>query len=74
MLPDQVLEARQTRAQLQAPLARLSPADRQVTVLCYLEEYNCQQISQALGVTRDTVKSRLWHARGRLRRELAGAD
>jgi RNA polymerase sigma-70 factor (ECF subfamily) len=72
LLPDQVLEARQTRAQVQAALARLSPADWQVTVLYYLEGYNCQQISQALGVTRDAVKSRLYHARSRLRQQLGG--
>ena len=74
LLPDQVLEARQTRAQVQLALARLSLGDWQVTVLYYLEGRTCQEISQALGVSRDAVKSRLHHARGRLRQELARAD
>jgi RNA polymerase sigma-70 factor (ECF subfamily) len=73
-LPDQVLETRQARAKVQAALARLSPGDWQVTVLYYLEGYNCREIGKALGVTRDAVKTRLWHARGRLRKELARAD
>lgn len=74
LLPDQALQVRQTRAQVQAALARLSPGDWQVTVLYYLEGRSCQEISQVLGVTRDAVKTRLWHARSRLRKELARAD
>lgn len=71
-LPDQALETRETRAQVQAALAGLSPGDWQVTVLYYLEGCSCRQISQALGMTRDAVKSRLHHARGRLRAALSG--
>jgi RNA polymerase sigma-70 factor (ECF subfamily) len=74
LLPDQALEVRQTRAQVQAALARLSPGDWQVTVLYYLEGRSCQEISQVLGVTRNAVKTRLWHARSRLRKELERAD
>ncbi len=66
--PDQILEVRRTRAQVQAAMARLSPADWQATVLYYLESCTCHEIGQALGVTCDAVKSRLWHARSRLRR------
>jgi RNA polymerase sigma factor (sigma-70 family) len=60
-------DAARTRAELDAAFARLSAKDRAVADLCLVEGLNAEQAAVALGLPVGTVKSRLAHARGRLR-------
>lgn len=51
-------------------LERLHPTDREAVVLHYLEELPLAQVAEICGVPAGTIKSRLHHARGVLRRTL----
>lgn len=55
---------------LRAELRRLDPDHRVVLSLFYLEGFKVRQIAAALDLPSGTVKSRLFHARERLRRAL----
>ena len=50
-------------------MEKLPESERTVMVLYYLGELNCEEISKFLGVSPNTVKSRLQRARKRLRNE-----
>ena len=50
-------------------MAKLPESERTVMVLYYLGEMNCEEISKFLGVSPNTVKSRLRRARKRLKGE-----
>ncbi|MFD8560853.1 RNA polymerase sigma factor [Streptosporangium canum] len=52
---------------VQAALARLPLAQREVVVLSFLNDLSHQEISEVLGIPVGTVKSRLHHARATLR-------
>ena len=52
---------------VQAALARLPLAPREVVVLSFLNDLSHQEISEVLGIPVGTVKSRLHHARATLR-------
>ena len=52
-------------------LARLSLPQREILTLYFLESWSVEQIAEALGVPRGTVKSRMFHARNALRKELS---
>ena len=54
---------------VQRLMERLPESERTVMVLYYLGEMNCAEISKFLGVSANTVKSRLQRARKRLRNE-----
>lgn len=56
--------------EVQAAITRLSPKMRTITVLRYLEALSYEEISEALGVSLGTVKSRLSRAHDALDREL----
>lgn len=64
-------EARVARAELRgsllAALARLSPDQRAVVDLAYFQDLSCAEIAAAVGSPVNTVKTRLFHARRRLR-------
>lgn len=55
---------------LHEELARLPFVEREVLVLFYLDELTLQQLAEVLGIPVGTVKSRLFRARGLLRRQL----
>ena len=57
------------RKVVQKLLEKLPESERTVTVLFYLGEMSCEAISKFLGVSTNTVKSRLKRARDRLRQE-----
>lgn len=60
-------DAAWTRRELDAAFAALSGKDRAVADLCLVEGLTSAQAAAALGLPVGTVKSRLAHARGRLR-------
>ncbi|CAN5308592.1 sigma-70 family RNA polymerase sigma factor [soil metagenome] len=55
---------------LQAGLARLHPADREVVVLFYLEERSINEVAEISNIPPGTVKSRLHRARRVIRDSL----
>ena len=54
---------------VQKLMAQLPESERTVMVLYYLGEMNCKEISKFLGVSPNTIKSRLRRARERLKNE-----
>ena len=54
---------------VQRLMAKLPESERTVMVLYYLGEMNCKEISKFLGVSSNTVRSRLQRARKRLKNE-----
>jgi RNA polymerase sigma-70 factor (ECF subfamily) len=65
-IPDGALAALEIRARLAQALEALSPDHRAVIELTCVG-YSCAQIATALGCPINTVKSRMFHARRRLR-------
>ena len=57
------------RALIQKLLNKLREADRTVLRLYYLAEMTCEEISKFLGVSPNTIKSRLSRARRRLKKQ-----
>jgi RNA polymerase sigma-70 factor (ECF subfamily) len=68
---DELLQRRETRALVRDAIARLPEAYRTVLVLRDLEELGTDEAAAALGVTPNTVKTRLHRARQALRALLA---
>jgi RNA polymerase sigma-70 factor (ECF subfamily) len=56
----------ETGRRIRETVQRLSPGDREVIVLCYLEELSIPQICQILGAKRGAIDTRLSRARRRL--------
>jgi RNA polymerase sigma-70 factor (ECF subfamily) len=54
-------------------LSRLSPCQRQVVILAFMEGFSYDEISQQLSIPFGTVKSRLQSALAKLREETRGA-
>jgi RNA polymerase sigma-70 factor (ECF subfamily) len=68
--PDDVEEhvfRKEVRARLNRALESLSPEQRTVVVLTYFEGYSCREIARIVGCPVDTVKTRMFHARRRLK-------
>ena len=65
--PADAVEATETREALHAAVAALSPAEQQVVLLYYLGDRSQAVIADFLGVTTNTVKTRLYSARRNLR-------
>ena len=61
------LEGAEDREVLEAALARLSPEHRAVLELAYFMGYSCAEIATIVECPVNTVKTRLFKARGRLR-------
>lgn len=68
--PERAAEKTSAADELRAALARLSPDHREVVWLCYFEERSLSEIAVIAGCPENTVKTRLFHARKQLRREL----
>lgn len=68
--PSNRLSQKERHDQVMAALAALSPRDREVLVMRYLEQLGTAEIAEALGITEGAVKARLLraliHMRGRL--------
>jgi RNA polymerase sigma factor (sigma-70 family) len=65
--PDRNLELRELQDTLQAALDRLSPEHRAVVELTYNHGYSCREIAEIVHCPVNTVKTRMFHARRRLR-------
>ena len=65
-------EATDTRIDLAAAIAELSPDHREVIVLRELSGMSYEEMSEALGVPRGTIESRLFRARRQLQERLEG--
>jgi RNA polymerase sigma-70 factor, ECF subfamily len=69
--PHSRLEAAEGAAAVSAAVARLSPEQRVALLLRELEGLSYDQIAEVLGVSMAAVKSRIYHARIELARDLA---
>jgi RNA polymerase sigma-70 factor (ECF subfamily) len=72
--PEQQLSAGQTRAALLRALDGLSAEQRSVVVLTYFQDLPYAEIARIVECPVDTVKTRMFHGRRRLRVLLSGAD
>ena len=59
------------RAIVQKLLSKLQESDRTIVNLYYIAEMTCEDIGKFLGVSPNTVRSRLYRARNRLKKEEA---
>lgn len=71
-LPLDALELAEDNAALGEAMASLSPDHREVIVLYHMEDMAYQEIAEVLGLPVTTVKTRLHHARCKLRDLLKG--
>jgi RNA polymerase sigma-70 factor (ECF subfamily) len=68
------IEAAASSASLARAIADLPPDQRATVALFYLDELSVAEIAAATGVPAGTVKTRLMHARAKLRAALKGED
>ena len=62
------------RARLRTAIAALPPGQKSAIALFYLEEMSVAEVAVALDIPAGTVKTRLMHARGKLRAALEGDE
>jgi RNA polymerase sigma factor (sigma-70 family) len=65
--PEQQLKLVQLRGRLSEALAALSPEHRAVVELCYFHDMAYGEIAEVVGCPPETVKTRMFYARRRLR-------
>lgn len=65
--PDQQLDLVQLRGRLRAAMAELSMEHRTVVELCYFHDMAYGEIAEVVGCPPETVKTRMFYARRRLR-------
>ena len=73
--PERQLGLVQVRGRLKAAMAELSPEHRAVVELCYFHDMAYGEIAEVVGCPPETVKTRMFYARRRLRQlldDLAG--
>ena len=69
--PDEAAAGRELGLALDAAIAALAPTYREVLILRDVEGLTAKEVAEVLGVTVDTVKSRLHRARADVRAKLA---
>lgn len=69
--PGAGVDAAELQHRLRAALAKLSPAHRSVVELTFLLEYSYEEAAEIVGCPVNTVKTRMFHARARLRKLLS---
>ncbi len=72
--PSQRLLRDEQGRRLREVLGRLRPNDREVLVMCYLEELTFSEIGAALGISENAAKVRHFRALERTRILLEGQD
>ena len=68
--PHEALESRDTLKSVREAIAALSETERQVVLLYYMGEHSMAAIAAFLEVTTNAVKTRLYSARKRLRKQM----
>jgi RNA polymerase sigma factor (sigma-70 family) len=68
--PDIALSREQWRERIQRALQQLSPEQRAVVELTFYEGCSYREVAEIVGCPENTVKTRMFHARKRLRRLL----
>ncbi|MGH7452220.1 MAG: sigma-70 family RNA polymerase sigma factor, partial [bacterium] len=68
--PHEILESREIAASVREAIAALPDAERQVVLLYYMGDHSHAAIAKFLEVTPNTVKTRLYSARQRLRKHM----
>ena len=69
--PEEHFSRTELRAHLDSALRRLSPEHRAVVEMTYFEGRSCREIATIVGCPVDTVKTRMFYARRRLKALLA---
>ena len=69
--PEEHFSRTELRAHLDSALRRLSPEHRAVVEMTYFEGLSCREIATIVGCPVDTVKTRMFYARRRLKALLA---
>lgn len=69
--PSADADAAELQARLRSALAKLTPAHRSVVELTFLLEYSYEEAAEIVGCPVNTVKTRMFHARARLRKLLS---
>jgi RNA polymerase sigma-70 factor (ECF subfamily) len=69
--PEEHFSRTELRARFDRALKRLSPEHRTVVEMTYFEGYSCREIATIVGCPVDTVKTRMFYARRRLKALLA---
>jgi len=69
--PEEQVSRKELRACLDRAMKSLSPEHRAVVELTYFEGYSYREIASIVGCPPDTVKTRMFHARRRLKALLA---
>lgn len=69
--PDEALQQQEVRKHLDDALHTLSPEQRAVMELTYYFGYACREIAEIMGCPVDTVKTRMFYARRKLKASLA---
>ncbi|MBV8468173.1 MAG: sigma-70 family RNA polymerase sigma factor [Burkholderiales bacterium] len=70
--PEATLTQAQLRATLMQAMSKLSADHRAVIDLAYFNEFGCREIADIMACPVDTVKTRMFHARRRLKTVLGG--
>jgi len=68
--PDEALQQQEVRKHLDDALHTLSPEQRAVMELTYYFGYACREIAEIMGCPVDTVKTRMFYARRKLKASL----
>jgi RNA polymerase sigma-70 factor (ECF subfamily) len=71
--PDEEWERRELCAELQRALDELPIEQRVVIVLCAVEERTAAEVASIVGAPENTVRTRLFHAKRKLRESMGGA-
>ena len=72
--PENVMEKKEQQSTLQRAIGNLPDSQRAVIVLYYLEDLSVSEIAYALNIAEGTVKSRLYHARKKVKESITERD
>lgn len=72
--PAGTVARRDDKEQVRRALSLISPEQREILVMKYIEDLRYDDIALRIGIPRGTVMSRLYHARNALRKQLRSID
>ncbi|MBN1124787.1 MAG: sigma-70 family RNA polymerase sigma factor, partial [Sedimentisphaerales bacterium] len=74
LLPDELLERKETRHLVRVAMEKLEDKERQVLVLKYHEDLSARQIAKEMDLTEKAVHNLLYRARNHLRDKLINSE